>query len=229
MANIILVAGTFHGGWYWDPILPTLKEAGHNVFTPTLSGLKEENEHKPINLETHIEDVLKIIEDNLLADVILLGWSYAGMVITGVADRARTKIQKLIYLDAQLPKTGQCEFDLMPEQDRNSTLSECLDGLNIYPNEWLQKYELRTKPHPLATKLQPLNYDQAKFDSIEKIFIFAEKWFHNPEVISPIKRSYELASQTPGWELHVWPYGHDLVREAPEFVLKLLLEHADSI
>ena len=96
MANIILVAGTFHGGWYWDPILPTLKEAGHNVFTPTLSGLKEENEHKPINLETHIEDVLKIIEDNLLADVILLGWSYAGMVITGVADRARTKIQKLI-------------------------------------------------------------------------------------------------------------------------------------
>ena len=224
MANYILLAGTFHGGWYWDPILPALEEAGHKVFTPTLSGLKDENELKPVNLDTHIEDVLKVLDDNSLDEVILVGWSYAGMVITGVADRTRKKIRKLIYLDAQLPKPGQCEFDLMPMQDRNSALTQCLDGLNIYPNEWLQNYEPRTKPHPIGTKLQPLNYDESKFDGYAKIFVFAEKWFHDPQVVSPIKPSFELASQMQGWELQTWPFGHDLVREAPDEVIKLLLQ-----
>lgn len=227
MANIILVAGTFHGGWYWDPILPELKEAGHKVFAPTLSGLKEDKELKPINLDTHIEDVLKIINDNSLEEVTLVGWSYAGMVITGVADRTENKIKNLVYLDAQLPKPGQCEFDLMPLQDRNSAIADCLDGLSIYPNEWLQNYEPRTKPHPIATKLQPLNYDQVKFDNLKKIFVFAEKWFHNPEITSPIKPSFELASQTPGWELQSWPFGHDLVREAPTQVSKLILDQVE--
>ena len=223
MATFILVAGTFHGGWYWDPVTSELKKSGHQVFAPTLSGLDETNSHGPINLDTHVKDVMKVIECNALEDVILVGWSYGGMVITGVADKAKSKLKKLIYLDGQLPRPGEREWDLMPANDRESTLAQCLDGLNIYPNEWIRSYEPRVKPHPLGTKLQALNYEQESFDEISKIFIFAEKWFHNPSVISPIKRSFDLASQTVGWELSSWPYGHDLVRECKEKVVELLL------
>lgn len=224
MANFILVAGSFHGGWYWEPIKHELLQQGHAVYAPTLSGLEEKISTKSINLDTHIQDVMHLIEENSLENVILVGWSYGGMVITGVADRARTHVKKLIYLDAQLPRPGEREWDLMPVSDQNSTLSECLDGLNIYPNQWLQNYEPRTRPHPLGSKLQPLLYDQVSFDFIPKVFVFAEKWFHDPTVISPIKRSYDLANQSPGWELHSWPFGHDLVRECKEKVIDLLLQ-----
>lgn len=224
MATYVLVAGTFHGGWYWDPIRSEIEKLGHTIFAPTLSGLDGAISHEPINLDTHIEDVIEIMEEHSLEDVVLVGWSYGGMVITGVADKARNRLRKLVYLDGQLPRPGEREWDLMPENDRESTLLQCSDGLNIFPNDWIQEYEPRTKPHPLGTKLQPINYDQERFNSVPKVFVFAEKWFHDPAIISPIKRSYELAMQTPGWETQSWPHGHDLVRECKEKVIDLLLK-----
>lgn len=228
MAEFILVAGTFHGGWYWNPIKDLLLQEGHIVHAPSLTGLEGPIESKSINLETHIQDILNIIENKKLTEVILVGWSYGGMVITGVADRNREKISKLIYLDAQLPTPSQREWDLLPSKDQATTLDQCLDGLNIFPNDWLREHEPRVHPHPLATKLQPLDYDQKAFDQIEKIFVFAEKWFHNPESISPIRRSYEQAQRSVGWETLSWPFGHDLVRECPEMVVELLLHQAEK-
>lgn len=224
MANIILVAGTFHGGWYWDPIVPNLQAAGHVVFAPTLSGLDPEKPHLgPINLDTHIQDVLNIIEKHQLDEVILVGWSYGGMVITGAASRTTAKVHKLIFLDGQLPNPGQREWDLLPAQDRVSTLAICRDGINLYPDAWLQQYEPRTQPFPIGAKLQPLNFDQARFDLLTKVFVFAEKWFHNPDVSSPLETSYLRAKSGKGWRTLSWPFGHDLVREAPTEVLELLL------
>jgi pimeloyl-ACP methyl ester carboxylesterase len=224
MANIILVAGTFHGGWYWDPIVPGLTSAGHRVFAPTLTGLDaSELIAGPVNLDTHIDDVLRVIDDNQLKEIALVGWSYGGMVITGVADRTDAKILKLVYLDGQLPMPSQREWDLLPAADQTSTLASCLDGLNIFPDEWLLEYEPRTQPHPLGTKLQPLDYDQVKFDSLNKVYIFAEEWFHTPDVSSPLEPSYLRAKGSPGWRTESWAYGHDLVREAPKAVLELLL------
>ena len=227
MANFVLVAGTFHGGWYWDSVTSELLNNGHSVHAPTLSGLDGEIQTRVINLDTHISDVVELIESKSISDVILVGWSYGGMVITGVADKVRGKVKKLIYLDGQLPKSGEREWDLMPAQDRESTLAKSVDGLNIFPDEWLKNYEPRTHPHPLGTKLQPIHYDQDKFDVIPKVFIYAEKWFHDPSVTSPIKRSFDLASKSRGWHVQSWPYGHDLVRECKEKVIALLLQEAN--
>jgi pimeloyl-ACP methyl ester carboxylesterase len=229
MANIILIAGTYHGGWYWDPIIPELTQAGHHVFSPTLSGLEPESfGSSNVNLSTHIDDVIRVVEENELDELVLVGWSYGGMVITGAADRIKAKVQKLIYLDAQLPKPGEREWDLIPTQEHETFIDLCTDGLNFYPDAGMLTYEPRMQPHPLATKLQILNYSQAKFDALEKVFVFAEKWFHDPAVKSPIEASFIRASQDPGWSTHTWPFGHDLVREAPQEVIDLVLSVTGS-
>ena len=182
MANIILVAGTFHGGWYWEPIKSVLEVAGHRVFAPTLSGLDPELPVAgPINLDTHINDVLLLIENNHLSQVVLVGWSYGGMVITGVADRTSAQVRKLVYLDGQLPMSGEREWDLMP--DRDDWVKLCQDGIYFYPDEGL----------------------------------------HNPEIKSPLERSYLLAKASAGWQTQSWPVGHDLVRESAVGVTELLL------
>ena len=147
------------------------------------------------------------------------------MVVTGASDRITTRVQKLIYLDAQLPKPGEREWDLIPDHEHEDFIDLCQDGLNLYPNEGLLQYEPRMRPHPFATKLQPLTYDQKKFDTIEKVFVFAEKWFHDPNVDSPIRRSFERAKNDAGWTTHSWPFGHDLVRETPDKVAGLILEN----
>jgi hypothetical protein len=98
--------------------------------------------------------------------------------------------------------------------------------LAIYPNEWLRDYEPRVQPHPISTKLQKLDYDQSHFDELDKVFIFATEWFHDATVPSPIRPSYEKAQVGNGWRVEAWPFGHDLVREAPERVTELLLHEA---
>lgn len=227
MANIILIAGTFHGGWYWDPIVPALQAAGHSVYAPTLSGLDPlVPVAAGVNLDTHINDVLRVIEVHDLAEVMLVGWSYGGMVITGVADRTSATVQKVVYLDGQLPLPGQREWDLMPDND--DWVKLCLDGLNFHPDEGMLHHEPRTQPHPVGTKLQPLNYEQSKFDALDKVFVFAQKWMHNPNADSPLEVSFRRAQQGVGWQVQSWPYGHDLVREAGDEVLQLLLEQAQG-
>ena len=229
MANIVLVAGTFHGGWYWDPILAPLEQAGHAVYAPTLTGLEPESANAgSINLDTHIDDVLRVIDSNGLTEVMLVGWSYGGMVITGVADRTHAHVKKLVYLDGQLPEPGQSEWHLMSQKHRESALNQCLDGISLYPDAWLQQYEPRTRPHPIGTKLQPLTYDQTKFNALDKIFIFAEKWFHDPDVPSPIEPCFLRARDGNGWAVQTWPVGHDVVREAAQRVSTLLCDLAKA-
>lgn len=226
MANVILIPGTFHGGWYWEPLANKLRTFGNNVFTPTLSGLElEGHEKRTINLDTHINDVLQLIEEKQLNTVVLVGWSYGGMVITGVADRTNAKVQLLVYLDAMVPKPGQREWDLVLDEDKEHFLAMCSDGLTMQPPSEFLNLEPRMRPHPLATKLQPLSYNKTKFDMLNKIFVFAEKWFHNPEVSSPLKPVLDRIVQEPGWITQSWPFGHDLLKEAPDLLIKLLLEN----
>ena len=228
MSEIIFVAGTFCGGWHFEAMAEQLRELGHAVFTPTLSGLDAQvSVSTPINLDTHIDDVLGLIAANNLTEVVLVGWSYGGMVITGVADRTEANIKSLVYLDAQVPRPGQREWDLIPEHENPTFISLAAgDGLNIHPEDWMLQHYPLMQPHPLATKLQPLHYDQDKFDGFRKVFIFAEKWFGDPSVTSPIAKSRDLALSTPGWTVHSWPFGHDLVRDAGPAVLDVVLAEA---
>jgi len=108
-ATFVLVHGAWHGGWCWKKVIPLLKAAGHNVYTPTLTGLGERSHllNQQVDLNTHIQDIAAVLEYEDLHDVILVGHSYAGAVITGVADKVSKRIGQVVYLDAFLPENGK--------------------------------------------------------------------------------------------------------------------------
>src|SRR5262245_38762532 len=120
MVAFVLVHGAWHGGWCWKKVAPLLRQAGHEVYTPTLTGLGERSHlvHPEVRLETHIRDVLQVLEFEDLRDVVLVGWSYGGMMVPGVADRAAERLRHLVYLDADVPGDGQCSLDLEPPETR---------------------------------------------------------------------------------------------------------------
>ena len=113
MATFVLVHGAWNGGWYWRKLTPLLREQGHVVLTPTLTGLGERSHlfSEDIDLLTHIRDIVNVVVFEDLSDVVLVGHSYGGMVIAGVADRVPTRLAHLIYVDAFLPRNGESMVD----------------------------------------------------------------------------------------------------------------------
>jgi pimeloyl-ACP methyl ester carboxylesterase len=124
-APIVLVHGAWHGGWCWKRVAPKLRAAGHDVFTPTLTGVGERVHLAGlgVNLDTHITDVLNVLEVEELSDVVLVGHSYAGMVVTGVADRVGGKLRSLIYLDAFVPGDGRNMIDYVAAERRKGMIN----------------------------------------------------------------------------------------------------------
>ena len=128
MATFVLVSGghiyrdgkanLFGGAWNWREVEFLLREAGHQIFVPTLTGMGEKAHlvSPDINLNTHIQDVMGVIECEELQDVILVGWSFSGLTITGVAGKAADRLAHLVYLDALVPFDGERAVDLIPNR-----------------------------------------------------------------------------------------------------------------
>ncbi len=116
MANIVLAHGAWNGAWAWKKMRPLFEGAGHRFIAPTYTGLGERRHlaHPEIGLDTHIADVTGVIEAEEVDAVTLLAHSYGGMVATGVADRLRGRIARVIYVDAIVPRDGQGVNDIMP-------------------------------------------------------------------------------------------------------------------
>ena len=108
-STFILVHGAWQGGWAWSRLAPLLEAEGHRVYAPTLTGLAERANllSKDVNLSTHVEDVSRLIIAEDLDDVVLVGHSYGGMVISGVADRMAEKIKSFVVLDGFVPESGK--------------------------------------------------------------------------------------------------------------------------
>ena len=169
MATFLICHGAWSAAWAWKKVRPLLRAAGHEVFTPTYTGLGERAHQvsRSIDLETHIGDVLAVLECEDLRDIVLVGHSYGGMVATGVADRAAGRIARLIYLDAFVPQNGQSLVDLLPASARTSRQEAALtqgDGWLLPPNPtppdtspedvaWITP---RRRWQPIATFTQPL-------------------------------------------------------------------------
>jgi len=114
--TFVLVHGSWAGGWNWARVRPLLEMAGHRVLTPTLSGLADRGHlgGAGIDLSTHIEDITRLLIWEDLDEVVLVGHSYGGMVITGVLGRVPDRIARIVYLDAFRPDPGQSAFDILP-------------------------------------------------------------------------------------------------------------------
>jgi pimeloyl-ACP methyl ester carboxylesterase len=188
MATFVLVHGAWEAGWAWKWVSPILRAAGHDVYTPSLTGLGERSHllNREVDLETHIQDVLGVINWGQLENVTLVGHSSGGMVITGTADRAQNKIGSLIYLDAFLPKNGQALIDLM-SSERSASIRQLAEemGEGWYvpplpapawhvhdPNQAALLDELST-PHPLATMTQKISHSDNHFKIKKKAYVLA--------------------------------------------------------
>jgi pimeloyl-ACP methyl ester carboxylesterase len=170
MPTFVLVHGAWHGGWCWSKVKRALEAAGGTVHTPTLTGLGERAHlaSREICLETHVEDVVRLIDCELLTDVILVGHSYAGVVVTAVADRV-SQISRLIYLDAVVPKNKQCLFDCTGPEFRRQIEDQVRthgDGwkipvptpatLGLVEDEDINWAWPRLLPHPYRTFTEPV-------------------------------------------------------------------------
>jgi pimeloyl-ACP methyl ester carboxylesterase len=139
MTTFLVAHGAWSSAWAWKKMRPLMRAAGHELWTPSYTGLGERAHlaDPSVDLDTHIRDVLGVLEMEDLGEVVLIGHSYGGMVATGVADRARERIAQLIYLDAFVPSDGQSLFDLQTDENRTRMQAAARtagDGWKLPPN-----------------------------------------------------------------------------------------------
>jgi pimeloyl-ACP methyl ester carboxylesterase len=221
MATFVLVPGACHGGWYYAPIIDRLRDEGHRVHSMTPTGVAERVHLAAtgVNLDTHIEDLLSLMAAEQIEDAVLVGHSYGGMVITGAADRAPERVDALVYLDAFVPHDGDSCLTLVTDEMRRWYLGTP-DGLTVPP---LPFFSERATGHPLASLLQPIRLagDLNRFRRRE--YVYAKDW---GESESPLATSYARVVDDPAWTTHALDARHDLLRDVPDEILKILLDVA---
>jgi pimeloyl-ACP methyl ester carboxylesterase len=207
------------GGWSVTPLARKLRALGHDVFTPTLTGLGERvhlaASARP-NLDTHILDVANLLTYEDLHDVVLCGHSYAGMVVSGVADRMPERIAALVYVDAFVPNDGEAWWDLAGDYFRKLAIDgSAADGFSVNPPP--SAGDARRVPHPLAAFRQAIRLTGRWQTVREKMFIYATGWAE-----TPFTPTYERLKADPNWIVKSLPTGHDIFGKAPEEFLKLV-------
>jgi pimeloyl-ACP methyl ester carboxylesterase len=168
MAVFVVAHGAWSSGWAWRKMRTLMRDAGHDFFTPSYTGLGERRHlaSRSVNLSLHIEDVVNVLEFEDLHQVVVVGHSFGGMVATGVADRVRDRVARIIYLDAFVPESGQSLLDLLPPDARDATKAACLagDGWRVpsrdLPPDTPQEERAWAAPrrvaHPIAAFEEPL-------------------------------------------------------------------------
>jgi len=241
MANYVLVHGGWFGAWCWYKVVPLLQAAGHSVYTPTLTGVGEQAAllTPEIGLDTHIQDVVNLIETKDLQQVILVGHSYSGMVITGVADRVPDRIAHLVYLDAVVPRDGQSLADTAPfvgtflrrEANKNG------DGWRVNPPRGgafgitkepdLSLVRSKVTPQPLKTFLQPVHITHPDVvAAIPHTYIECTRRGVIVWLMRRILMRGSLPLNEPGWNRRKLASDHIAMILEPQAVADLLLEFA---
>jgi pimeloyl-ACP methyl ester carboxylesterase len=239
MATYVLVHGGGHGGWCYQPVARRLRAAGHEVHAPTLTGLGERSHllHPGIDLDHHIQDVVQLLHYEDLSEVILMGHSYGGMVITGVADRALDRIGKLVYLDAANPVNGQSLVDVAgPVIESVRPMGEVVDGVELVllPAPGAGAFYGVTDPHVLAWMDKRLTghpwacFEQ-KLDLQHEDELWALPQYHIVCTSTLLARSPKLMQQARAagrlWDIDT---GHDLMLTEPDAVTGVLQQVASG-
>ena len=230
-STFVLVHGAWHGGWCWIKVTRLLTDAAHVVYTPTLTGLGERAHlaRPEIDLETHVQDVLAVLETEELRNVVLVGHSYGGMVISGVAARARNRIERLVYLDAFVPDAGQSLFSLLAADRADGmrkAAAESGDGWRIPPlpparfgvtsqrdTDWLQR---RLVAQPIRTFDQPLA--AVPSGDAARTYIYCSK-----PASGTFDQFAERFRDDRKWKFHDVKTGHDAMVTTPGEIAKILM------
>ena len=223
ITTYVLVPGMCHGAWCFEDLAPSLRSAGHHVLAITLTGVAERSHLMPgaVNLDTHITDVLAAIENDTAAgdELVLVGHSYGGMVITGVADRIPDRVDSLVFLDAVVPHDGEACWDLVNDEERQWYVKVDDTGFGVPPMPF---FDDRATAHPLATVLQPLRLQGDLNRFRRRVFVYARDWPGE----SPLQASYDRVRTDPQWISHELDGRHNLMRDTPDDLLRILLDAA---
>jgi len=230
-AAFVLVHGAWHGGWCWRRVAQRLRAAGCEVHTPTLTGLGDRAHllSPQVGLSTHIDDVVRLIDIEGADDVILVGHSYAGLVISGVADQRPKNVRLRVYLDAFLPRDGDSGIDLLPghvaEHYRESVAGpglgwlippRSLEMLGVTDPDDLAWLSPRLTPHPWRTYTDPIRLTG---DAVPGAFVECVDWMR---VFTP----YAERAQAGGFDVRTIPTGHEAMVTAPDRLAEILLDLA---
>ena len=228
MTFFVVAHGAWSSAWAWKKMYPLLEPRGLHLVIPTLTGLGQRSHlaHPGIDLETHIADVLACLFYNDLRDVCLVGHSYGGMVATGVADRARDRISKLVYVDAFVPRDGESAFDIMLEAARlERQPAEGTENWRVPPRpmppdtseEDRAWCEPRRVPQPLKTFQQKLIFQNGDL-TLPRHYIYCSR--HSPE--DRFRPFYERAKTEAGWKAYDIDASHNPHITAPQALTDLL-------
>jgi pimeloyl-ACP methyl ester carboxylesterase len=233
----ILVHGAWHGSWCWKRVRAALQSAGHNVFTPTLTGLGERSHlnSEAVDLSTHIADVVNLIKWEELSDVVLCGHSYAGAVITGVANQIADRIRALVFLDAFVIENGESLMDIVPSEVAQAVRDQAkvtAEGWKMSPIParmlgvrdpqnvaWI---DAQCTPQAIATFEERVKLT-GNFKRIQDItYMFPTE--RHPNLLV----SHERA-KAKGWRIRtINDSGHELMIDHPQELAEFLLEYAPT-
>lgn len=225
MRTFVLVHGAWYGGWCWAHVARQLRDAGHEVYTPTLSGLGEHAGHDAaqVDLRTHVGDVMDVLAEHDLEDVVLVGHSYGGLVVREAADHLSDRIRELVLIDAWVGADGESLESLAPGFFRNWIDSATTDGLIATPPassvgvveaELAAWIEARLRPQPRLTFSQPTRLTGAVGNIPCRAIVCAPG---GPMPFAEIAEAF-------GWPIEYIESGHDVMTLAPDQLSELLLK-----
>jgi pimeloyl-ACP methyl ester carboxylesterase len=231
VATFVLVHGAWHGGWGWQRVADRLRVRGHTVFTPTLTGLGERAHllHPQVNLSLHIADVLSVIKCERLSGIVLVGHSYGGCVISGVAEAIPGAIRSIVFLDAFIPDDGDATLDLVQPAvqevigaalERGDTTVPVRDAAAFKVNEkdraWVDSL---SRPQPIGTMTEKLRLTGARERIPKKSYIRASGY---PNV--SFDKAYARVKADRTWRTYEVPCGHAVMIDEPNRLTEILLE-----
>jgi len=236
--TFVLVHGSFLGGWCWREVKNLLAQAGHTVYAPTLTGLGERIHLRSaeIGLQTHITDITNLIEWEELTDLVLVGHSYGGTVITGVCDAIKDRIRHVIYLDSNVPRNGETNYPGVTRQAIEQVYGELDEGYLIPPPplsdfgltpdnvsaEIYAWYKRRLTAHPLQTYLEPLILEKGGSEGLPRTYIFCTA--DRPKPYPPPLQALLNRVQGSSWSYKELDSGHNAMTLAPDELCNMLLQ-----
>jgi pimeloyl-ACP methyl ester carboxylesterase len=232
--TFVLVHGSWHGGWCWRRVADRLEKQGHKVFTPTLTGLGERVHllTPAVDLNTHVTDVVNLIRYEGLENIVLVGHSYAGSIITGVAEQVLSSIGSIVFVDAFLPINGDTMLSMTTEELRAASLAAKAKGdiarpivpaaafrVNEKDRDWVNS---KLTPQPLGPSFTTISYTGARDKVAKKTYIRAADY---PQ--PAFDKWLAQCKADPTWRAHaVTGCGHDIMVDKPDELTDLLIASA---
>jgi pimeloyl-ACP methyl ester carboxylesterase len=232
MYTFVLIHGGWHGAWCWSRVAKLLRKAGHDVFTPTLTGLCERSHllNESVGLQTHVDDVVNLLKWQDLSGVVLVGHSYGGIVISQAAEQAASALRAIVFLDAFLPENGQSLAEIAAPRVREliaharaagettiAPFPASVFNVNEADRAWV---DAKCTPHPLRTFTDRVSLTDARDRVARKVYIRATAYE---------SATYDAAlaqTRAAGWRTYEAPCGHDVMLDMPERLAEILVEAA---